>query len=436
MAFALLLTYTVFLLLRPQDFLPAFAGAPYMMLSLGGAFVIALLRKQLRWQDTPTVAIGGLLLAMIASQVVRGWLGGISAVLGSFGPVVATYLIYAGVLRDGQRIQTLSTVIVACTSIIVWHSLGQASTGVGWTGATTLQGNRVTWVGIFNDPNDLGLLLLVAVPMLVMRATLARGSLARYFWYLLAGLHVYGIWLTQSRGALLSLLLLAGIAFWRRYGLGRSLLLALLLSPLLLLMLANMREIDSEEASAYGRINAWYVGLQLFRAQPLFGVGMDAFTEHHHLTAHNSYVLVLAELGAFGYLFWSLLISASLLMVWRVANRRGVSGEPARSTDTGTALPDKAFAALAPQAAINSTRAEATMVLYALIGYLSASFFLSRSYIILLYMLCGLAVATFYKAQNEHPELLGVTLRSLILFILLMLPASVIGLYLMVKILI
>jgi O-antigen ligase len=35
----------------------------------------------------------------------------------------------------------------------------------------------------------------------------------------------------------------------------------------------------------------------MFRHSPIFGVGARQFVDHHFLTAHNSYVLTLAELG-------------------------------------------------------------------------------------------------------------------------------------------
>ena len=57
------------------------------------------------------------------------------------------------------------------------------------------------------------------------------------------------------------------------------------------------RAISSKEQSAAERIEAWSVGLELLKWRPLFGAGYGNFTDHHHLTAHNSFVLCFAELG-------------------------------------------------------------------------------------------------------------------------------------------
>jgi putative inorganic carbon (hco3(-)) transporter len=428
MAFLFLLLYTVFLILRPQDFLPAFAGAPYMMIFLAGAFLATLLGRKMFFRDVPTLALLGLVLVMMLSSILNGWAGGAINVIRDFGTVLVTYLIYAGLLRDGERIRHACLVICLCTSVVLLHSIQQAEAGVGWTGARTVEGNRVTWVGIFNDPNDLGMLFLIAIPMLLMRAQLARRWLGRWFWTLLAAGHVYGVWLTHSRGALLTLALLSAIAFYRRYGMMKLMVAGLVAMPGLLIMLARMRAIDADEESAYGRIDAWYTGIQLFKSNPLFGVGMGAFTDYHHLTAHNSYILVLAELGATGYMLWTLMISAAMLMVWRAVHGRLTQTPPATVNDNGGfAMPARPDRRLPPLVV------EGNMILYAMVAFLAASFFLSRSYIVVLYMLCGMAVAYFHKARRQDPEIMAVTARSLTAFVVLMVPVSLVGLWFVVR---
>ncbi|MCK5875643.1 MAG: O-antigen ligase family protein [Alcanivoracaceae bacterium] len=430
MAFLLLLLYTVFLLLRPQDFIPALAGAPYMMIFLAGAFAATLLGRRLPLSDVPTLALLALVLVMMLSTIANGWAGGVVPILSNFGTIVITYLICAGQLRDGDRLRWFCLIICACTSVIVLHSIQQAEAGIGWTGAKTVEGNRVTWVGIFNDPNDLGLLFLVALPMLLMRARLAGGFPARSLWYLLAAGHIYAIWLTHSRGAMLTLILMAAIAFLRRYGAMKLIAAGLVALPGLYLVFSHMRAIQVDEESAYGRIDAWYTAIQLFRENPLLGVGMDAFTDYHDLTAHNSYLLVLAELGAAGYMLWTLMISAAMLMVWRASHGKLKVVVPL-ATVAGN---DAAFSRpIKPDNRPSSLQVEGSMILYSMVAYLSASFFLSRSYIVLLYILCGMAVAYFHKARQIDPDIASVTAKSLTLFVVLMVPFSLVGLYLVVR---
>ena len=52
------------------------------------------------------------------------------------------------------------------------------------------------------------------------------------------------------------------------------------------------------------RAEAWATGLDMFKHSPIFGVGARLFNEHHFLTAHNSFVLTLAELGLIGMMLF------------------------------------------------------------------------------------------------------------------------------------
>ena len=65
-----------------------------------------------------------------------------------------------------------------------------------------------------------------------------------------------------------------------------------------------MAQISNGDDSAYGRVEAWYEGIQMFKSSPVFGVGKGMFTDFNNLTAHNSYMLVLAELGFVGSIFF------------------------------------------------------------------------------------------------------------------------------------
>ena len=433
--FLLLCLYTLFLLLRPQDFIEPLHGTPLMSIFLGGAMLLTLMRRDFGLRDVPSWALLFLLAVMVLSSAANGWLGGGVTIVREFGPVVATYLVYSHQLREPGRLGRLCLLVVACTTVMVVHSVQQLETGIGWSGARVVEGNRVTWVGIFNDPNDLGLMFLVAIPMILMRARLAASAFMRFCWYGLALFHVYGIYLTHSRGAVLTLLLLVAVAGYRRYGMARSAVAALLASPVMYMVLSGMRSINAEEESAAGRIEAWYTGIQLFKQNPFLGVGMNNFTEYHDLTAHNSYVLVLAELGLAGYLFWTLLIAASALMVWRARQSRlaavQADDEALVSGPEGRAFGRRKPASNGPSPLV----VEGEMLLYTMLAYLSAAFFLSRSYIVVLYMVCGMSVAYFHKVRAGDASLAAVTGKSLTGFLALFVPLSLVFLYLVVRVL-
>jgi len=80
------------------------------------------------------------------------------------------------------------------------------------------------------------------------------------------------------------------------------------------------------------RYEAWAAGLEMFKSSPLFGVGHRMFGEVHYMTAHNSYVLTLAELGMPGMFLFICLLVLTIKMLWRgVVDLRAVPGsEPAQ----------------------------------------------------------------------------------------------------------
>ncbi len=69
---------------------------------------------------------------------------------------------------------------------------------------------------------------------------------------------------------------------------------------------------SAADMSTQLRYEAWAAGLQMFKQSPLFGVGQRQFSEHHFLTAHNSYVLALAELGLVGLVLFVALLYLSV----------------------------------------------------------------------------------------------------------------------------
>src|SRR5208283_5274590 len=56
------------------------------------------------------------------------------------------------------------------------------------------------------------------------------------------------------------------------------------------------------------RLEAWANGLEMFKSAPLFGIGFNGFTDLYEITAHNSFVLCLAELGLLGSTLWMALL--------------------------------------------------------------------------------------------------------------------------------
>jgi putative inorganic carbon (HCO3(-)) transporter len=267
--------------------------------------------------------------------------------------------------------------------VLALHGVQQSRTGIGWTGVLAGEDGRIQYTGIFNDPNDLGLLFVAVLPMAVFLSRYG-GFLGRLFWLGCALLLMYGTYLTNSRGALLAVLIVAGFYVWHRRGLLTAGVLGAVGLTCMKMLSSRMQELDAGEESANGRVDAWYTGLDLFKSHPVFGVGAGNFTDYNDLTAHNSLVLVLAETGFVGYVLWLAFVGYSLWMMLVVL----------RSKPDAASEPEQ-FAQWQAERPLTLT------LLLSMCGMFACAFFLSRSYMVVLYLILALATGYYVGLRQR-----------------------------------
>ena len=373
-------------LIRPQDY-PALADfgipiLPIAMICALGAWVIS---RERRPFNQPTCALFALFMVIgMVSVAVNGWVGGALTRFLQFLPGLLVLALIAQASHSPKNSFRIMWMISLCAVVLTIHGIGQVKNGQGWTGMPMVQDGRIQYVGIFNDPNDLAMVFVMAIPMALLMA--GRGGflgLRRLFWWAVAITLVCGIYLTDSRGAFLAVMAMGGVWLWLRRGpiiagtLGTVGMAGMMMLP------TRMQELDAGESSAYGRIETWYDGIQMFISNPVFGVGVGNFTDHTFLTAHNSFVLVLAETGIIGYTVWLAMVVYCFLMPIMVLRL------PAGMEDPGH------------QQLWNEERKMAMTLLISLVGFFTCAFFLSRSYVIVLYVLLGLVTGWYGGAQER-----------------------------------
>lgn len=491
--FLAMMAYLVLVLIRPQDY-PALAdsiGVPLqpMALLLAAGFWLLAPRKDFRAPQF--LLLLGFFCVMMVSHVFQGWFGGALEQLEKFAPVVLAFVVFTHALDSRERIRTAMAVLVLCAGVLVAHGIEQAQVGVGWTGVGLSQGTRIQYVGIFNDPNDLGMLFVTCIPMAFWLGS--RGGmmgLRRLCWWSLAAALLYGVYLTDSRGSLLGVLAILGVYVWQTRGVLIASVGGAFAFAAMLALPSRLQELDASEASAQGRIESWYEGLQMFRGDPLFGIGPDMYSDLYRLTAHNSFVLVLAETGIVGFTLWLAFIGYAFRMMW-VASRPDEGDtddadawEPEVWVGTGASRPaDRqaetrwraALASPAAGAAVHSPepggsgtslslvemevpaklederdawvddgsdaaervegRALSLTLLLSLVGFYTTAFFLSRSYVVVLYLLSALVLAHYLELRRRDPSLPDFALSRDALMWPMLSVGSVIGLYVLVKIL-
>jgi putative inorganic carbon (HCO3(-)) transporter len=387
--FILSLLYLACTIIRPQDYLPSLADVPLLPVILILAFVAWIFSGKKTFAAPQFLILPAFLATVMVSEITNHWLGGALEQLKLFGPVVVAFVVLAtALIQNRQRITLTFAVFGLCAMVLALHGVEQARNGVGWTGMTLGEDGRIRYVGIFNDPNDLGLLFVAVLPMTVYLS--AHGKfLRRVFWLGGAALLLYGVYLTNSRGALLAVLVIGGVYVWYRRGMVTAGVLGVVGLAVMKMLSSRMSELDADESSAAGRVDAWYEGMHMFMSQPLFGVGAGNFTDHNNLTAHNSFVLVLAETGFIGFTLWMAFIGYCFWMMVAVLRFKPMALE-----ESAVQLLDWSV-----------ERELAMTLLLSLCGMFAAAFFLSRSYNFVLYLVMAVVVGYYVGARKRFPGL-------------------------------
>lgn len=385
--FPLILLYVVLTIIRPQDYLPGLENVPILPIVLLLAFASWLFSRAKTFAAPQFLILPAFLLILMVSEVTNGWTGGAIDELARFGPVVIAFFVFGAACSTQKRVRIAMSVFVLCATVLALHGVEQSQLGTGWTGIPLSEGGRIQYVGIFNDPNDLGLLFAACLPMAVFLGRRGAGAM-RPVWLGCVLLLLYGIVLTNSRGALLAVLIIAGCYVWYRKGVVVAGILGVVGLAAMKLVSSRMDELDAGEESAAGRVDAWYAGLEMFRDNPAFGVGAGNFTEYNELTAHNSFVLVLAETGFVGFVTWLAFVGYGFWMMLTIIRHVRVPG-----TDPKV----EAEWAMEKQLALT--------LLLSLCGLFAAAFFLSRSYMVVLYLIAAMVAGHYVGARKRWPEL-------------------------------
>jgi putative inorganic carbon (hco3(-)) transporter len=431
--FLLTVVYTVLLIIRPQEFTPGMEHTPLLQIVLLAAFAVWCLSSG-KGMDLPHFVLIPLLLVFVWLSLGIGghWWGGIVPAVSTLAPPMLLMVIVSGAVRSLKELRVYSLVLIACACTLVYHGYLQVTYGVGWTGQPMIEG-RITYTGIFNDPNDMGLLIVLSIALSIYHLKLCTSKLAKLVMLAAIGWLLYGVYLTDSRGTMLATLMVLALNLWTAYGKTVVITLGLIAVPVLVAT-TRLAELDSEEASAEGRVDAWYEGIQLLQQHPLFGVGWQMFSDYNGLTAHNSIVLAMAELGLLGYTFWLALVFLSGWMIWRMA-------VPPKTAAPPPALPWLAASQPVPPPVAEPTareiaeRVAARALLYGACGFSVGAFFLSQSYKAMLFLTCGMIAGRYLGMREAGIDLPRFPLAANLPRIAVSAVGSVIGMWVLVRVL-
>ena len=427
--FFYLLAYVVVLYLRPQEYVPSLMGTPLVPVLLLTAFGFWGVAQAKNFEAPQHKLILILTLLIFVSVALPDGIGEAVARTLDFIPTVLLFYVAATSIDSVDRFRWLVVVLSLVTGVIAVHGIEQAASdsGIGWTGAAMVDG-RITYLGYFNDPNDLAMAFLMVLPLTVWLAWTHRTAVVRWLAWCVVGLVLWAIFLCNSRGSILGVFAMATLYVVRRFGWARSLwVLPLLLGPIALLAPSRISEMSADEESAAGRVDAWYEGFDMLREHPLFGVGKGLFVDHNPLTAHNSFMLAISELGVTGYYVWLSLLIVSIVMLWRLL--KYTPPPVAGPLDAPLAVPvvplwvpvpgyvepgvELPRPGLSVAGSWEELQQVAVALCYSLLATLVAAFFLSRSYVNILYLLLAMIVAVFRLGRVGWPTIAPVAFSEL-----------------------
>jgi O-antigen ligase len=191
------------------------------------------------------------------------------------------------------------------------------------------------------DPNDFGLVLAIAIPLALSLALRGRGW-TRWWWFASVPAIIAAVLLTASRAGMIAtcVALLFAVWTWRRGDWVYRIATVIFAGGLALSLwsgpapqrqrLATIGQ-EISTGTLHDRTRIWKAGLRALRCRRIGGVGLGAYpkavepwlgkstVKGFQYVAHNTFLSVLVECGAIGFVICGLLLAALAFFVWSLA---------------------------------------------------------------------------------------------------------------------
>ena len=302
------------------------------------------------------------------------------------------------VITDREKIHALVWIIV--------FSIGFFGFKGGIFTLVTGGGYHVLGPGGFIQGNtEIGLALVMIYPLVWYLYLNTQTRWIRYSLLLSMLLIAFGILGTQSRGALLAIVAVAGFLWLKSSRKGVIFVILLLLSPVAYMMMPDswherMSTIKTyqEDESANQRLRAWEFGYKMALARPLVGGGFESASAETYIRYvphqvgpdadartfqdyHSIYIEILAEHGFVGLFIFLMLF----WYFWRIASKiikiTKTSGEDKWAGDL------------------------AAMMQVSFIGFAVGGAFLGLAYFDLFYQLLAILIITLKILEEKHAKI-------------------------------
>ena len=399
MGYGFFILLNAILFIRPAEMIPSLQPFRLYQLAILGCLacsypqVLAQLDSKSLTRRPISLCVVMLLAAIVMSHLANGFIYGARTSGFEFFKIVLYYFLLVVNLDRPERYQkflnwlVLFMVVAASMALLQFYGYVNIPALAAYeqreidpiTGEVT-SFPRLCSTGIFNDPNDVCLLLSAGIMLCVYRVMTPGAGPKRFLWCAPIVLFMLAFIETKSRGGFISLVTAISVLMASRIGMKKTVMMWLMMSPGVLVVAGGrMTNIDVADGTGQHRIQLWREALALVREFPLFGVGQGLLHEYTRLVAHNSYVHAFAELGLFGgSCFISIVfLSASQLFGLRKHEEVIVDSEMRRFRP---------------------------YMLGILAGFCTGIMTLSRVYIVPTYMIFGLVSAYLQQAQWQPQQ--------------------------------
>ncbi|MDA1015732.1 MAG: O-antigen ligase family protein [Planctomycetota bacterium] len=411
-AFIFFILVNATLFLRPAEMFPDLATLPIYEVFILGAMALSGqgLQNQLTMASLKrhplTMCVLGILGAIILSHVTHFYLSGIKNSGTEFLKVAIYYLLLIEVVDTPSRFRNFLIAVTTCAMIMVamcvvdylgWVDI-EFLTHLEMRNGTVSQTGEIEWVwrmrgiGIFNDPNDISMVIVAVGVLSTYFMNDRRVGLMRFLWLLPIGMQVTALVCTRSRGGLLAMGAAGFALFLSRFGRKTALAFGVMAVLSVGVLAGRQGNIDLGGGTGQERVQKWRDGIVAIQSKDLiFGIGHGFYADVAGLVAHNSFVHTYVELGLFG---GTLFFGCFFLPAWTLY----------RMSKAGVHVPDGEHDRFRPY-------------LFAMLaGWSVGMMSLSRAYVVPTYMVIGIASAylTICNRQFSPPRALMLWNRKLV----------------------
>lgn len=389
-----LFLFTIVLYFRPYELFPALSGLTSMAYWLAIVTLVVFLPTQFALEGNLTarprevnlvllLCLCALISIPLAIDPGEAW----TAFNYPFIRAVAMFIVIVNVVRTPLRLKGLIFLAIAVGVLLSVGAINDYRLGR----VAVAEGERVAGVvgGMFGNPNDMALHLVVMIPLAIGLLLSTRNPLAKPLYAVCALLMVGGIIASFSRGAFLGLLGASVVLSWKLGRRNRIVMIALVtIFVIALVALAPGEYTDrlstigsvNRDASSSSRRDLLVRSIIIAIYNPVLGVGIGNFhfVSIRELVSHNSYTQVAAEMG-----IAAMVIYVSFIVV--PLRRLNVIEHATYATRRGSRI---YYLSVGLQASI--------------VAFMISSFFGSVAYQFSVYYLVGYAVSLrrIYEAQT------------------------------------